>query len=1309
MKRTLKKILSAVLCVVILITSIFCMGFVSAETNVNYLMENGKRIGIKDVTIDGVTYYDIDGGRSTIDPDSITAVEFFKKAMLSDYNGYSAIDMWANIASQIFESAGSGIGYNTRKDFDTNLVEGFSNEGSFSGERIVTTGWLVGNSLKTAQDKMVSEFVREYGTSVETDDFIKCATGKETGFDLLNDDTAQTVLYNIASNGTSGSANYRRYYQGYGIAFYDFKVTPLTDDDLEFITAAEGYKSLEDAKADNVSGVEYISVGNGVSHTSYITNPSASSTNVSNSYSETFSTAVSNHMESTETYSFGQSIEVSTELGDSLPVTTSISAGLSAEETISTAYGTEESVTRERTMETATEVSLPAHTKIGVSQQDGSVEAKLDYDCPVYITYKVAIFGMNAVFYWNNITGTDNWTTADLEQGSICVGFGSDSSEGGVSAVDNIFNRAIKFKDMSGYDESYGNNFGRYKYHGDGKDPATYTAVDWNEFIDSKADGSNVTTRKCIEHLKYNIPLSSSGATLTINSSSITTDISGIYPLYNLDNVKLVDDAIYNLEAGNSLDLGRIATAGYNAYNVPYYGYVSDGGEWALCDENGNALSSVDGASLANISGTQILNTEKEGTYYLKFLIDENLYTDVDDDDVTIKNADLSSSPVIVVKATQAADGSHKCVAGDWKTSFPATCSAEGEKCNYCITCGKLMEVQAVAKLAHTEVETVTPATCQSEGSAKTVCGSCSTVISSRVIPKTEHTLGVWAVVSNATCTADGEKQQCCSSCGNVINSEIIPAHGHSDGGWKVDFEATADHNGQMSRYCTTCNAALETKEFTTHTHEFGYESIIREATCKENGEKGLFCKVCNAMYATEQIEKSGHGENIAVKSILPTCTTAGEEKLYCADCGALTGTNEIPAKGHGETYEAVASEATADRNGIIETRCKDCDAVISTEEFELHSHEFGYESIIREATCTENGEKGLFCKVCNAMYSTEQIEKHGHGANIAVTSIQPTCTTAGEEKLHCADCGALTGANEIPALGHDDGVWSVSIKATCEDKGEEICKCTRCGEEIDSRATDAMGHDSGVWKIDFEATADHEGQMTKYCTRCDMSLESKIFELHTHSEGYKGIVTPATCTTEGEGGIFCASCGVQYGSYAIDSLGHDYSAWHKNNNGTHSRSCSRCGNTEINNCAYTSTVTAPTCTEGGMTTHVCDICAYSYVDAYTAALGHDWGAYTACDDSENHSRACEECAATETSAHNWSEWSYNDDSTLVDNGTQTRECADCGETETETAEHTSWICEIFYPVIVFIGNIVHKLIYIVSLNWLFPELTITA
>ena len=78
----------------------------------------------------------------------------------------------------------------------------------------------------------------------------------------------------------------------------------------------------------------------------------------------------------------------------------------------------------------------------------------------------------------------------------------------------------------------------------------------------------------------------------------------------------------------------------------------------------------------------------------------------------------------------------------------------------------------------------------------------------------------------------------------------------------------------------------------------------------------------------------------------------------------------------------------------------------------------------------------------------------------------------------------------------------------------------------------------------------------------------------------------------------------------------------------------------------YTATVTAPTCTEKGYTTHTC-ACGDSYVDTYTDALGHAW----------DNGKVTKQPTETET-------------------GTKTFTCTRCGETKTEiipklTHEHS--------------------------------------
>ena len=68
---------------------------------------------------------------------------------------------------------------------------------------------------------------------------------------------------------------------------------------------------------------------------------------------------------------------------------------------------------------------------------------------------------------------------------------------------------------------------------------------------------------------------------------------------------------------------------------------------------------------------------------------------------------------------------------------------------------------------------------------------------------------------------------------------------------------------------------------------------------------------------------------------------------------------------------------------------------------------------------------------------------------------------------------------------------------------------------------------------------------------------------------------------------------------------------------------------------SYADTVTVPTCTEQGYTTHTCE-CGDSYTDTYVEALGHDFGAWAQtkapnCTEKGEEKRTCSRCDAFET------------------------------------------------------------------------------
>ena len=147
-------------------------------------------------------------------------------------------------------------------------------------------------------------------------------------------------------------------------------------------------------------------------------------------------------------------------------------------------------------------------------------------------------------------------------------------------------------------------------------------------------------------------------------------------------------------------------------------------------------------------------------------------------------------------------------------------------------------------------------------------------------------------------------------------------------------------------------------------------------------------------------------------------------------------------------------------------------------------------------------------------------------------------------------------------------------IPATCTSVGYTVHTCANCGNSyIDSLVVG--GH---KWVTTVTPPTHTEMGYTYYeCSVCKESYKTDYTAPvgHTFDEGT--VTKEATCTEEGEMTYAC-SCGATH-TAPIAKTGHELAA----------------------------TVTAPTCTELGFTTHACKHCDYAYTDTPVAALGHKW------------------------------------------------------------------------------------------------------
>ena len=103
----------------------------------------------------------------------------------------------------------------------------------------------------------------------------------------------------------------------------------------------------------------------------------------------------------------------------------------------------------------------------------------------------------------------------------------------------------------------------------------------------------------------------------------------------------------------------------------------------------------------------------------------------------------------------------------------------------------------------------------------------------------------------------------------------------------------------------------------------------------------------------------------------------------------------------------------------------------------------------------------------------------------------------------------------------------------------------------------------------------------------------------------------------------------------------------------------------------YQETVTDPTCTTGGYTTHTCSRCDDSYTDNETAQLGHsfeDWQEITSpsCEGDGQRQRVCTECSFAETEniapiGHTWEpDYTIDQAATCTADGSKSIHCEKC-------------------------------------------------
>ncbi len=264
--------------------------------------------------------------------------------------------------------------------------------------------------------------------------------------------------------------------------------------------------------------------------------------------------------------------------------------------------------------------------------------------------------------------------------------------------------------------------------------------------------------------------------------------------------------------------------------------------------------------------------------------------------------------------------------------------------------------------------------------------------------------------------------------------------------------------------------------------------------------------------------------------------------------------------------------------------------------------------TVTAAATCTDDGAKTYTCSVCHAT-KTEPIAKLGH--DYRQTVVAATCTSKGYTLNKCSRCGDEYCSVETATLPHKyvDGV------------------CIACGDKVTMFTTGAVTAKAGdtvTVPVEIKNNTGIAGFTLKIAADANLTLtgiaKGELLEKANSGlfvDNVKGGVINWTSDRNitGDGVLlkltFTVADNAPDGKYEISIALKDEEASNcVDENGQALRAAFEAGSVLVSATPHTHdyavTVTTPTCTTKGYTTHTCT-CGDSYVDTYVNALGHSW------------------------------------------------------------------------------------------------------
>ncbi|MEE1320972.1 MAG: bacterial Ig-like domain-containing protein [Acutalibacteraceae bacterium] len=525
--------------------------------------------------------------------------------------------------------------------------------------------------------------------------------------------------------------------------------------------------------------------------------------------------------------------------------------------------------------------------------------------------------------------------------------------------------------------------------------------------------------------------------------------------------------------------------------------------------------------------------------------------------------------------------------------------------------------------------------TCIATGSDYFTCSGCGYKISGRRYDKVYcECESEFTIDTPATCETDGSKSYHCKVCSARYTVTTIPALGHSFKNYVSDNNATYYENGTKTAKCERCDKTNTVTEYNTKIAPVSIEIIT--SPDKTNYVVGQSLKTEGLTFLARYADGGEATFTNTAVSLSRSFTVAGKEEITVTYMGC---SDSFDVYVHEEERTKISSSLYPESSHNYANNSNETKTFVyeGAEKLEL---------TFSSSTNFENGYDYLY------IYYGENDSYYGRytyntlaGKSITINSDRV--------KLVIKSNSSVTkygySFTSIVAIGMDHDVVIIPATYTCTTDGmSEGRYCNFCGEELVSiEPVAAPGHSYVDHEVKAPTCTEIGWNAYQTCENCDYTTYEEL-PATEHINKYIEGKTEPNCVTPGyKVGLYCPDCDTWLmGHEEIPATGHTYV--------DHEAKAPTC--TEIGwnayqtceNCDYTTyselpatghayvdhEAKAPDCTQIGwnayQTCENCDYTTYSELPATGHAyVDHEAKAPTCMDFGWNAYQTCEKCDYT--------------------------------------------------------------------------------